>query len=520
MSESDPTDPTGTADTADKATTSIRRFRIGLNVAVQIVLGLFILGAVNFLSCRHYVQWDRTPTKSYTLSEQTRNILDSLTKEVELTVLFRRDADVFGYTKRVLELYKEAGKGKLHYRLVDPERDPAAISELRNENSKLLFDDKMILVDAEGGVQQVLKDEDMFDREPSTFLDESTAVRGRVVKYRLESALSSAILAAAEARQQVVYVVVDKGGFRRVETPNVKGDAFGVLQTLGGERSMVVKPLYLSSQEPIPGDASAVVLMAPKQELTGRELKKLFQDYWQRLNGGVVILSEPAYLSEQTNLARYLKTYYGIVLEDDRFLTVKSEGGQNMKLFETVVTFSPESPVTRDLRDRTTVLPRETHSISLLQSSDDPLLPRDLHHRPLMFAGVDFWKEKDYRDESVLLEPEKKEDLDPFVAVSLERGAGMNQELRLDSSRMVVVGNGGLVDPDAMTRESVGFILSSLNWVSDRDHLVGGIQAKAVERFRVRVADSEYAKLEWLSVRILPGSVFLLGCFIAFMRRR
>ena len=107
-----------------KPKTSIHRFRIGLNVLVQVVLLVIIVGLVNMLSCRKFVQWDRTPSKRFSLSQQTRQILSNLPSDLYLTVAFSRTSDVYHYTQRILQLYQKEAGGKLHVNWVDPLRDP------------------------------------------------------------------------------------------------------------------------------------------------------------------------------------------------------------------------------------------------------------------------------------------------------------------------------------------------------------------------------------------------------------
>ncbi|MGY8688174.1 MAG: hypothetical protein ACKVHP_10625, partial [Verrucomicrobiales bacterium] len=88
------------------------------------------------------------------------------------------------------------------------------------------------------------------------------------------------------------------------------------------------------------------------------------------------------------------------------------------------------------------------------------------------------------------------------------------------SSRMVVVGNGNLIDPDLKSGESIEFILNSINWASDREELVAGIDVQQVGNYRINVGDRPYKKLEWMALRILPVLVFLIGLVVAFLRRR
>ena len=181
----------------------------------------------------------------------------------------------------------------------------------------------------------------------------------------------------------------------------------------------------------------------------------------------------------------------------------------------------PDSPITKPLEGRTSVLPFQSSSINIKiaeQEGGDLFATRDLSPpKPLIYAYGGFWREKDYRKDTVV--QDLREDLDLYMAVSVEKGGGTNPNLRLNSSRMVVVGNGNLIDPDKRTFENVEFVLNSINWASDRDELVSGIATKSRGDFRVVVGEKPFRKLEW-ATRLLPLFVFFIGLVVAFFRRR
>ena len=137
-----------------------------------------------------------------------------------------------------------------------------------------------------------------------------------------------------------------------------------------------------------------------------------------------------------------------------------------------------------------------------------------MHHVTLK----DSYKEKDYKDANPVADPREMDEVN--LAVSVEKGEGTNQDLRLNSSRMVVVGNANLVDPDLKSAESVEFILNCINWASDREELVAGIDVQQAGNYRVNVGDRPFLKMEWMALRILPVLVFLIGLVVAFFRRR
>ena len=285
------------------ATSSIKRFRIGFNVILQAVLMLALVGVINMIGCKHYARWDRTPSKQYSLSEQTISILEALQEEVHVTMAFNRESDTYNYTTRMLELYEQHGGSKVNVLRIDPERDPSAILELQNQDPKLYFEqskllvskhDKLLIDDPEKpGKQmvapyQIVTDQDMFQRAESEMLGEGRIKRGQVVEYRLENALTSAILSATQERKQTAYVVTNISGMRE---PEAGRNAGSVLMLYGGGRqNLTVVPYALNPNQPIPKDASVVMLIAPKQDMNGAELKRLFEDYWEGENGGLIMI--------------------------------------------------------------------------------------------------------------------------------------------------------------------------------------------------------------------------------------
>ncbi|MEI2609634.1 MAG: hypothetical protein V9G20_13475 [Candidatus Promineifilaceae bacterium] len=56
-----------------------------------------------------------------------------------------------------------------------------------------------------------------------------------------------------------------------------------------------------------------------------------------------------------------------------------------------------------------------------------------------------------------------------FVAASVERGGVQDESLRVDSARLVVVGNATLLDKLTRQAENQDFLAASLNWMLNRE---------------------------------------------------
>ncbi|MDB6138378.1 MAG: ABC-type uncharacterized transport system, partial [Verrucomicrobiaceae bacterium] len=130
------------------------RFGIGVNVVLQVVLGLAIFAGVNYLSFRHYARWDMSPAGEYTLNSSTLNYLHRLSKEVVLTVIFQRDSKVYGDMQSLAEEYRRNGKNLIKVEFIDPVRDLERTEQFKAEN-KLTLQQSGVLVKTNKGMRYI-----------------------------------------------------------------------------------------------------------------------------------------------------------------------------------------------------------------------------------------------------------------------------------------------------------------------------------------------------------------------------
>ena len=68
-----------------------RQARLGSLAAGSVVVVLGILIAINYLSSRHNKRWDLTAAKQFSLSDQTKKVLQGLQKPVHIRVFDRSE---------------------------------------------------------------------------------------------------------------------------------------------------------------------------------------------------------------------------------------------------------------------------------------------------------------------------------------------------------------------------------------------------------------------------------------------
>lgn len=105
-----------------------RRVRYGLNVTLAVVAAVFITLLINYLvytqyrslspDARQWVRYDLTSTRSYTLSPQTRGVLNAVTQPHRIISMLGGPGENPSQTQRVRDLIDEYARGS---KLIEPE---------------------------------------------------------------------------------------------------------------------------------------------------------------------------------------------------------------------------------------------------------------------------------------------------------------------------------------------------------------------------------------------------------------
>ena len=103
-----------------------REAKFGTVAIVSALVVLAILVAVNYLGVRHNKRWDLTAAKQFTLSDQTRKILDGLQKPVAIKV-FAQTNDFQRFRDR-LDEYQYASK-QVSIEYIDAIKQPSRANQ-------------------------------------------------------------------------------------------------------------------------------------------------------------------------------------------------------------------------------------------------------------------------------------------------------------------------------------------------------------------------------------------------------
>jgi ABC-type uncharacterized transport system involved in gliding motility auxiliary subunit len=491
-----------------KKAPKIQRLAIGFNVLVQIAAVLFILMAVNYYAFKHYKRWDFSRNHKYTLSSETTQLLDSLPKQLKIFIFFSPDprlpgGDVYQDVQALLKEYQYTGKGKVDVEQIDPFKN---LSRARALMAQYKFGNENVVVVDYQGHSKLVNATDMAQ------YDDSGQMYGqdqpKLVGFKGEQAITSAILQVSQDKQNKIYLIGGKGG------PELNGadDQLALFKAYMERQNVKLDTVTLMDVPSIPDDASGLMLIGARYDLTDRELT-LLHDYWNK-QGRLFIALDPN--AATPKLAGFLKEV-GIEPQDDRVLRTMPMGPVTGVVQDVESIYSDSSPITKQLKGVDGIFMGQTQSLKV---SDVP----GVHAETLVTAAEGYWGETKYQNiETTGVSFDPKEDISAplTIAASVEKGAVPDQSVKVDTARMTVTGNSDFLGNDALNQASmnIDFVVGGLNWLMNREDLIG-IPPKAEEQFTLNLTDQQLQRMELLVMIVMPVAVAMVGGFVWAQRRR
>jgi ABC-type uncharacterized transport system involved in gliding motility auxiliary subunit len=469
-----------------------REARFGTLAIVSGVVVLAILVALNYLASRHNKRWDLTAAKQFTLSDQTRKILEGLQKPVSVKVFAQPD-DFERFRDR-LDQYQYASK-QVTIEYVDAVKSPSRAKQYQVQQLGT------VVFDYDGRTERVTSDG--------------------------EQELTNGLIKVVQGRQHKLYFVQGHG-----EKTTTGSDAEGysrMAQALGAE-NYSVEPLVLVQQKDVPADASVLVVAGPRTDFFPPEIE-MVKRYLAK-GGKVFFLLDPPEKPEAgpdlPNIVALLKEW-SIDVGTNVVVDVSGVGQ--------LIGTGPEVPVaaryqTHAITDRFNLLTayRLARSVGAVTGSTSGKFAQTL-----VETSERSWAESDIQ---MLMKSSKvSRDLDQgdkagpvslAAAVSspaIEAPAPANGEKDKTESapkpetRLVVFGdsdfasNGGLAVPG-----NRDLFMNSVNWLAQQENLIS-IRPRDPEDRRVTMTAQQQRFVFWLTIFVIPGLLLLAGVQTWWRRR-
>ncbi len=496
-----------------------KRFAIGVNVVVQVFIVMFIVALINFISFRRFVRWDFTRDQKFALSTQTKNLLGTLQKPVKAIVYFAGGGAAGQIAPDVMTLLKEyeyASHRKLSAEIVDPYRNLSRAKELA-EKYRFAGEENIVILDYDGK-SKFVNAQDMVEMDQmNPMMPVAPQVRG----FKGEAALTAAILELVEGKPQKLYLTTGHG------EPDValggrpeKPDDVTVLGEYFKRSNIKFDKIKLLDVERVPEDATALVVFGPRQDLSEREIE-LLDNYWRNKGRILVMLSG----TKTPRLNAWL-TNAGVKPGEGRLLrtvTVMNmvNGQRDTRVMASVEgLFDPSGGmVTKELAGENAFFFGASVPLELDRTKTTT---DQIQITELATVGKEFWAELDGTvGPAIPSRDPAREKEGPFtVAVALEKGA--MQGVKVDTARMIVVGNAGFLTDGGLSQFDMGleFGLNSVNWLLNREQGAGvGIPPKEKKLVALTLDEDKLRKLAYAVVLGLPGIVAAFG-FLSWSQRR
>jgi gliding motility-associatede transport system auxiliary component len=471
-----------------------RQARLGSLAAGSVVVVLGILFAINYLSSRHNKRWDLTAAKQFSLSDQTKKVLQGLQKPVQIRVFDRSDG--FARFRERLDEYQYASK-QINVEYVDMDRKPTQAAQFKVQTPGT------VVMEYEGRTERVTSDG--------------------------EQELTNGLIKVIQGKQQKVYFVQghgehapdgsDRTGYSTIAS-SLKNDNF--------ETDTIV----LAQQKSVPADASVLVVAGPKTDFFPGEIDML-KPYLAK-GGKIMFLLDPPERADSaplTNLIALVKDW-GIDVGTNIVVDVSGMG----QLLGTDVSVPVAAKYeTHPITDRFNLLTAYplARSVTSVEGGVNGHSAQNL-----VDTSKNSWAETDIKRLATSGQVERELDKGdkagpvslaaavsapatdaPAPAAASGDAASKTNDQPKPESRIVVFG-----DSDFVTNGYLGIpgnrdlFLNSVNWLAQQENLIS-IRPKDPEDRRVSLTSDQAKLIFWLSILIIPGLI-LAGGVQTWWRRR
>jgi ABC-type uncharacterized transport system involved in gliding motility auxiliary subunit len=466
-----------------------RHARFGTLAVASVAVVLAILVAINYLAERRNKRWDLTEVKQFSLSDQTRKVLDGLQKPVQLKV-FTRSEDFERFRDR-LDQYAYASK-QVQIEYIDVEKKPSVANQYQVQSVGT------VIVEHDGRVERVTSDS--------------------------EQEITNAIVKAVSGKQHKIYFVEGHGE----RTPDAS-DNTGYSTIAGGltSENFTHEKLVLAQNKTVPADASVLVVAGPKTDFFPAELD-MIRAY---LSGGgkILFMIDPPERAESpplTNLLALLKEW-AIDVEDNVVVDVSGMGQLLGTGAEVPVAARYEQHAITDQFKLITAY-RLARAVSAVSGGVNGRFAQTL-----VQTGPKSWAETDVKrlmtSGEVSRDTDKGDKAGPValaaaVSAPVPDAPDAPKEDNTDApprpeTRIVVFG-----DSDFAANAWLGIpgnrdlFMNTINWLAQQENLIS-IRPRDPKDTRMTLTADQQTRVFWITVVIIPGLILLAGVQTWWRRR-
>jgi ABC-type uncharacterized transport system involved in gliding motility auxiliary subunit len=442
------------------------------NTVLVAVAFIAILGLLNVLGSRRHERWDLTVNKTFTLSDQTLQIVNSLPQPVHVIAFYSDQDSRRNDVQDLLREYDTRSGGKVTFEFIDPEARPSIAQQYQI-------------------------------REFGTTILQMGDQQQRVTGTR-ESDFTTGLLKLANPSQKKIYFTT---GHNERRTDAFDDRQYSQLKTSLESDNYVVDTLNLFATNEVPADASVVVIADPKTPFSEEE--KLAISLYLDRGGHLLLLGEPRSPVNLSEIVSKWNVSIGNdpVAEDPRFTL----GGD--PLTPAVVRY-PTHKITEQLP--ATIFPFAA-PITYPKGSD---VPRGVSFTSLADSSANSWVETDQNQVRFDEGTETRGVVSLATAVEITIDPDASTDNPSPKARIVIVGDADFVS-NAAFRLPVGnrdFFLNAANWVAESEELIS-IRPKPNDQRQVFLTGAQQNLVFFSTTLFLPLIIAAGGVIVWWTRR-
>ncbi|MGJ8653697.1 MAG: GldG family protein [Opitutaceae bacterium] len=481
-----------------------RRFR-SANRCVQILLGLSLIIALNFLAAKYFKRIDLTASGTYTLAPESKAYIRELQQPVNIIVTIPNDPDVpelvtiHQHLRKLFREYEAAGmrdgKSYVNVEFVDIYRQRKRAQDLANTYN--LTQENIILI-AMGDRTREVRQGDLFEVE-------NEEIRG----FRGEKAITSAIIDVASKDTDKIYFLVGHGEMRLDDVDPLRG--LSQLESFLRERNYSLGTLDLAVDENVPEDADLIVVPSPQASLLPEEVEKL-RRYMSDRNGRMIVLIDPGRRHGMDELF----FDWGVLADDlaviDDGPDYRAQGG------DLIIRRFAEHPITNLLVEyQITALFGLPRPVRIDPASLDD---ERLKVEQIVGTSEHSWGERDYRAQGEFQNDANRDLQGPVsIATVSTRSAGSELGINIPGGRFVAFGNSDFITNNRLRAfGNRTLFFNSVNWTLARNSLLN-IATRPLESYQIVMSQNDLQRL-LIYFTIIPIATSIFGIFIFLLRRR
>ena len=480
----------------------IRRFfakrsaKLGVNTALMIFLLLAIITLIEIISYRNNNRWDLTQNQRFTLSPQSKKILQGLNKDIQLTAFYRPGEPNREKLEDLLRQYATVTE-RMKYEFIDPDRSPVKTRRYGVTTYGTT------VVESQG-------------REEKVYTAE-------------EEEITNAILKISREGKKTIYFLTGHG------EPGINDpgkDGYGNAKKAIDSENYEVKELLLMREEKVPSDAAVLIINGPKKDLLSDELTKL--DKYISGGGKALCMLDPfSAPSLSTLLAKY-----GIIVGKDVIIDRMSRIFGADYTMPVISSYEPHA-ITKDFN---------VASFFPMACSVEPRLSPNKGIEPQSLARTsrDSWAEtnKELLDQGRAGFDEGQDKMGPVsvavvATIDIEKSktgqsTGTNKaeagaeegekegevEKSGPKARLVVYGDSDFANNAYVHISGNGdLFLNTVSWLAEEEDLIS-IRPKPPQSSSVLLTATQVNLIFWIPVVFLPATVLAAGISVLHQRRR